>query len=76
MRFFLEIKDGNKISLAAFWKDMLFKCKHADDFNKVALVTDIQWFRSFADFKDNLVDLDIRAFDNDERLQALNWIAE
>ena len=76
IRFFLEIKGGNKISLTAFWKDIMFKCKHADDLKKVALVADIQWFRGLVELKGNIIDVDIRSFENKDRLLALNWITE
>ncbi|MDN3595394.1 STAS/SEC14 domain-containing protein [Zunongwangia endophytica] len=76
IRFFLEIKGGNKISLAAFWKDLNFKCKHDSDFRKVAVVTDIQWFKEITGLKDNFMEADIRAFNNEDRLRALNWITE
>ncbi|APG61026.1 STAS/SEC14 domain-containing protein [Christiangramia salexigens] len=76
INLFVKIKSDCKISAAALLKDLEFKIQYASKFNKMAIVTEIKWFRKLMSVKELFVDADIRTFKHAERLDAMNWISE
>jgi hypothetical protein len=76
MNLFIEIRTGSKISLTAFLKDLFFTLKHADQFQKIALVTDLIWFQKVMAVKDLVMNAEIRSFSNKNRMEAITWIAQ
>ncbi len=76
INLFIEIRTGSTVSLAAFIKDIVFTLKHADQFQKIALVTDLIWFQKVMSVKDFVMNAEIRSFSNKNRMQAITWIAQ
>ncbi len=76
INLFIEIRTGSKISLTAFLKDLFFTLKHADQFQKIALVTDLIWFQKVMAVKDLVMNAEIRSFSNKNRMEAISWIAQ
>ena len=75
INLFFEIREGNKMTLIAFLSQMKFNVDHAGKFNKVALVTDLNWLQNSMVIKDFIMAANIESFSNEERLEALSWIA-
>lgn len=75
INLFVEITASEKVSFQAFMKDLSFKIKHSGDFQKIAVVTDLEWFRAYTGLKDLFLDAEVRSFTNNERLEAINWIS-
>ncbi len=75
INLFIEIAPGTDFSISAFLKDIKFKTKHVGKFRKMAIVTDLDWFKIYSSLKDVFMESDIRNFSNDERLEAINWIS-
>ncbi len=73
---FFEIKKGNKISFLAFINQMNFNLNHTRSFNKIAVVSDLEWLRNSMFIKNLIMATDIKSFSNEERLDGLAWIAE
>ena len=76
INLFIEIRTGSTISLAAFLKDQVFILKHAGQFQKIALVTDLVWFQNIMAVKDLMMEAEIRSFSNRNRMEAITWIAQ
>ena len=76
INLFIELKSGQEISFNAFLKDISFKSKHLHDFYKLAIVTDLDWFKTYTKFKDLVMDGEIRSFATKERIEAINWISQ
>ncbi|WP_010230338.1 SpoIIAA family protein [Gillisia marina] len=76
INLFIEIKQGNKISFSALMKDLKFKKEHAQQFGKIVVVTDLNWFQNVMEIKDLLMDAEVRGFEPKYRMKAMSWIAE
>lgn len=76
INLFFEIRGGNKMSVIAFINELGYNLRHTKSFNKLAMVTDLEWMKNAMIFKDIIMATDIRTFSNDQRLKALNWIVE
>ena len=76
INLFFEIKGGNKMTFIAFLNQMKFNVDHSGKFHKVALVTDLIWLQNSMIVKDFIMSADIRSFSNEERMEALSWIAQ
>ncbi|MCB7481569.1 STAS/SEC14 domain-containing protein [Christiangramia sediminis] len=76
VNLFVEITEGNQFSFSALMKDIVFKTKHSGQFGKIAIVTNLEWFKAYASMKDVFMDADVRSFSNNDRLEAINWISQ
>ena len=76
INLFIAIKSGQEITFNAFLKDISFKSKHLHDFSKLAIVTDLDWFKTYTKFKDLVMDGEIKSFGTKERIEAINWISQ
>ena len=76
INLFFEIRKGNKMSFKAFLNQMKFNVDHAGQFNKVAVVTDLDWLQNSMVLKDFIMSADIKSFPNQDRIKALSWIAQ
>lgn len=76
INLFFEIRQGNKMSVTAFLNELNYNLRHTRSFHKLAMVTDLDWIKNAMVLKDVFMATDIRTFSNEERLNALNWIAE
>jgi hypothetical protein len=76
INLYVEIEDGLHVSMPAFFKDVTFKFKNSAKFNKIAVVTNLDWFQNMMEIKDLLMDADVKSFTIENRLKAISWIAE
>ncbi|SHG24927.1 SpoIIAA-like [Salegentibacter echinorum] len=76
INLFIEIEKGAKIELKPLFKDLKFKFNNAEHLKKMAVVTELYWFSNVLNIKDLMMEADIRTFEHENRLEALNWIAE
>lgn len=76
INLFVEIAEGTQLSFAALLKDIAFKSKNKGEFGKIAIVTDLEWFKAYCSMKDILMDAEVRSFSNEDRLEAINWISQ
>lgn len=72
----MEIEAGVHFTAKAFLKDLVFKYKNAEKFNRIAVVTDLSWFQNAMEIKDLLMDAKVESFKIKNRLKAISWIAE
>lgn len=66
--------DFDSYSAAAAWDDARFGLRHAGDFTKIAIVTDIGWIRHGARIFAPLMKADVRVFEVAELEDAKSWI--
>lgn len=76
INLFVEIRTGSTISLVAFLKDLVFTFNHAGQFQKITLVTDLVWFQNVMAVKDLVMNAEVRAFSNKDRMEAIAWVAQ
>ena len=72
----VEIKPGVEIPILVMFKDLLFKLSHNRCFRKIAVISEEGFFKKMMSFKDFLMDAEVKTFDSEDRLKAMNWIAE
>ncbi|GAB2765291.1 STAS/SEC14 domain-containing protein [Salinimicrobium soli] len=73
---YVEDQKNDGISLKAFLKDLAFELGNDDGMRKIAIVTDLKWFQLVTDLKNKLVETNIKSFDSQERMKAMNWVME
>lgn len=76
INLFVEIEKGHHVSFTSLLKDLIFKLDHAKQFTKIAMVTDLNWLSTIMSMKDLIMKAEVRTFDNEQRLEAMNWISE
>jgi len=76
INLFVEIEKGHHVSLKTMLKDLIFKLDHAKQFNKIAMVTDLNWLATVMSMKDLIMTAEVRSFETEERLEAMNWISQ
>ena len=73
---YVEDESDEGISLAAFFKAVSFHFSHSKDLEKIAIVTNDKKFQKSMEMKDLLVSSDIKCFEKEKRLQAMNWVMQ
>lgn len=76
INLYVEIEPGISVSIPALIKNIAFKISKPRIYNKIALVSDIQWLQNVMEIKDLLMDAEIRNFSVESRLDAIQWITE
>lgn len=74
VRWYFEMEDFQGWELKAFWEDVKFDVKHANDFEKIAMVGDKKWQEWMTDLMKPFTSAEIKYFDLDQRDDALMWI--
>ncbi len=72
----VEIKRGVEIPVFLMVKDLLFKLSHNGCFRRIAVISEKGFFKKVMDLKDLLMDAEVKTFPMEERMTAMNWIAE
>lgn len=67
-----EFKD---FSMMALWDDTSFGLAHWNDWELVAVVTDVEWLRGMMQFFRWLIPSRFKLFQNEELEQARQWIS-
>jgi len=72
----VEIRPGVDIPVKIMLKDLLFKLNHNSCFRKIAVIAEPGFFKNVMSFKDFLMDAEVKTFLTEDRITAMNWIAE
>lgn len=76
---FFDLRQMADFTLDVAWEELKFSRAHAQDFRRIAVLTDSQWITWSAWLSQIFVDADVRVFSNadagDEAL-ARAWLAE
>lgn len=76
INLFLEIEKGNNVSMKAVIKHLKFSYENAENFNKIAVVSSSFTLKNALMIKDLLIDAEVKSFSHEERLEAIQWIAQ
>jgi predicted transposase YbfD/YdcC len=76
IRWYFEMENFQGWELKAFWEDVKFDAKHANDFEKIAMVGDKQWEKWMTDLMKPFTPAEIKFFELAEREKALTWIKQ
>ncbi len=75
VNLYLEDTSNAEISFKAILKNLPFKLKTGNRFEKVAVVTDRKWLQVFSNFEKLFFNAEIRTFSGQDRLKAIQWIS-
>lgn len=76
INLYLEDSDIEEFSILALIKEILFKMEHSKRFHKIALVSDRKWIVMCGKIEGILMDAEIKNFASEDRMDAINWIAQ
>ena len=76
INLYCEIERDTHIPFLNFLKDLRFKYKNDSHFKVMVIVTDNVWFKNAMEIKDLLLNTEIRTYNLQDRLEALNWISQ
>lgn len=74
IRWYLEMEDFDGWKLKAFWEDVKFDAKHANDFDKVAMVGEKKWEKWMTDLMKLFSSAEVKYFDASQKEEAVKWI--
>lgn len=74
VRWYFEMVDFTGWETTAFWKDMKMDMKHANDYEKIAMVGEKKWQDWMAQFMEPFTSAEVKYFDVSQKEEALNWI--
>jgi hypothetical protein len=69
-------KNFQKFDLGAMWDDTVMSLKHFTDWQKVAIVSDINWLNHTFKALGFLIPGHVRTYRNNEKEQAMKWLGE
>jgi len=72
---FIELEKGRQITFLALLKGIRFKYLNSEHFDKIAIVTDSNWFQNAVDVSDIILGVEVRTYDLKDRLDAIQWIS-
>lgn len=75
INLFSEIMPNNEVPLKFLFENIKFKFEHADQINKLAMVTDLKWVRGIMDIDNFFVSTEVKSFELKDRLEAIQWIS-
>lgn len=70
---YFDLRQMADFTLDVAWEDLVFTRAHANDFNRIAVVTDSQWITWSAWLSQIFVRADLRVFDDET--EARSWLA-
>jgi hypothetical protein len=70
---YFDLRQMADFTLDVAWEELVFSRAHANDFNRIAVVTDSQWVAWSAWLSQIFVRADMRVFDNEQ--EAASWLA-
>ena len=77
LRFLYHLGPGFKrFTTTALWDDARLGFHHLRDFERIAVVTDVDWLARLASTAGRTLGLEIRSFGNGELDAARDWICE
>ncbi len=75
VRWYFEMENFDGWELKALWEDVKFDIKHANDFEKIAMVGEKKWQEWMADAMKIFTSAEIKYFDLIEKEEAKKWIS-
>ena len=73
--FYIEDTVNAEISSKALLKNLPFKIKTGNRFEKVAVVTDRKWIKVVSNLEKLFFNAEIKVFSTEQRLEAIQWIS-
>lgn len=71
---FFDLREMADFTLDVAWEDIVFSRAHANDFRRIAVLTESQWVAWSAWLSQIFVHADMRVFDDE--LEARSWLSE
>jgi hypothetical protein len=75
LRVLEEVLSFDGMEPMALWKDLQFGLIHINDFTHAAVVTDAWWIRGLSQAVDNVLPIQVKAFEASELEAARHWLA-
>ena len=70
------LPDFNKYEMGAIWDDTKIGLEHLTAWERIAIVTDVDWIRSSVKIFGFALPGKIKIFDNNELASAIDWLSE
>ena len=70
---YFDLRQMADFTLDVAWEELVFSRTHADDFNRIAVVTDSQWVTWSAWLSQIFVRAEMRIFDDE--VEAKSWLS-
>jgi hypothetical protein len=74
LRMYFEMEDFDGWKPRAFWEDVKFDVKHANDFKRVAMVGNKQWEDYLTQVMKPFTTADVRFFLTSRKNEAKTWV--
>jgi len=74
IRWYFEMENFDGWELKAVWEDVKFDTKHANDFDKVAMVGEKKWEEWMTDLMKPFTSAEVKYFDTSQKEDAIKWI--
>lgn len=74
-RWYYQMKDFHGWKVDAFWEDIKFDLKHANDFEKIAMVGEKKWQKWMTQAMIPFTSAEIKYFGLEDEQEAKKWIA-
>lgn len=71
---YFDLREMASFTIDVVWEDIKFSREHANDFRRVAIVTDSQWITWAAWLGKAFVNAELRVFDDSDVVDAQSWI--
>ena len=73
---YLEDQGNEGISVIGFMKTLSFHFSHSKDLEKIAIVTNDIGFQKSMELKDLFVPAQVKCFESERRMEAMNWVMQ
>lgn len=73
---YVEDESDEGISIGGFLKAIEFHFSNSKDLEKIAIVSNNNFFKKSMEMKDFLVSAKVKCFERKERVKAMNWVIE
>ena len=76
IRWYFEMENFDGWEPKAFWEDVKFDARHANDFEKVAMVGDKKWEKWMTILMKPFTSAEVKYFDRALKEEAIQWIKD
>jgi len=74
IRWYFEMENFTGWEPAALWEDLQFDIKHANDFEKIAMVGEREWQSMITQIMKPFSSAEIKYYDRQNQREAIRWI--
>jgi hypothetical protein len=74
INWYFEMENFDGWELKGLWEEVKFDAKHANDFDKVAMVGEKKWEEWMTDLMKAFTSAEVRFFDSSQKEEAIEWI--